>query len=81
MLADREDIRERLLKFGKKFAVLGEFESITETPEYKRIYKITNRSRIRGLGGTVDKLWFSDFIAEFFSLKFSENFQRTFSSP
>ena len=56
MLADRADVRERLFKFGKKFAVLGEYESITETPEYKRIYKITNRSRIRGLGGTVDKL-------------------------
>ena len=67
MLADREDVRKRLLKFGKKFAVLGEYESITETPEYKRIYKITNRSRIRGLGGTVDKPRFSDFTIHNFS--------------
>lgn len=37
MLSDRADVRDRLLKFGKKFAVLGKDETITAMPEYKRL--------------------------------------------
>ena len=52
MLSDRADVRDRLLKFGKKFAVLGEHEIITATPEYKRL---TINRPVRGIGGTVDR--------------------------
>ena len=54
MLSDRADVRDRLLQFGKKFAVLGEHEVITATPEYKRLYNTISRP-VRGIGGTVDR--------------------------
>ena len=54
MLADRPEVRQRLVDFAKKFGVLGENERITATPEYKKLYKLVSRP-VRGIGGTVDR--------------------------
>ena len=51
MLADRADTRALMESYGKKFAILGENEVITQIPEYSYLPSRYDE-RARGLGGT-----------------------------
>ena len=51
MLADRQGVRDRLLRKNAKFAVVGKNEVITDIPEYSHLSAWYNQ-RARGIGGT-----------------------------
>ena len=51
MLADSPGLARNLRRRKTKFAILGEFEYITEVPEYSYLPAWYNK-RARGIGGT-----------------------------